>query len=115
MSQLWAGMLGEVIGSVEAFKTALDFARYSGHSMNFVSGYRSDIVLEETRCGLACCGDTWTGPVCSPDLSGDVTSFSDSRFGVSGMTCPVGTVDFSFHGFSAGRGVDPAGNAPGDG
>ncbi|KZV46649.1 hypothetical protein F511_37908 [Dorcoceras hygrometricum] len=29
------------------------------------------------------------------DLSGDVMPFSDSRFGDSGMMCPVGTVDFS--------------------
>ncbi|KZV30443.1 hypothetical protein F511_21329 [Dorcoceras hygrometricum] len=92
------------------------------------------------------------------DLNGDVTPFSNSRFDVSRMTCPVGTVDFrttpfdacleaervtpvslisllgsvshyernyhgfsvgrgvdpaGYHGFSAGRGVDPAGNAPG--
>ncbi|KZV55504.1 hypothetical protein F511_27237 [Dorcoceras hygrometricum] len=49
------------------------------------------------------------------DLSGDAMPISDSRFGVNGMKCPVGTVDSSYHGFSIGRGVDPVGNAPGGG
>ncbi|KZV57311.1 hypothetical protein F511_39368 [Dorcoceras hygrometricum] len=96
--------------------------RYSSEDLSYLELLVSSLLLRvrvARYSGRASCL-SFAGIEATPfeedsDLSGDVTPFSDSRFGVCGMTCPVGTVDFSYHGFSAGRGVDPAGNAPGGG
>ncbi|KZV51674.1 hypothetical protein F511_17202 [Dorcoceras hygrometricum] len=50
----------------------------------------------EEDSGFSCTSvsNAWTGPVRSLDLNGYAAPFRDSRFGVSGMTCLVGTMDF---------------------